>query len=54
MHQLFIISDGTGRTAEQAVNAMHTQFSGKKVQLNLMLHFWDEKEIITIVWVCHL
>lgn len=49
MHQLFIISDGTGRTAEQAVNAALTQFSGKEVLLNLRPHLKDEQQIIAIV-----
>jgi [pyruvate, water dikinase]-phosphate phosphotransferase / [pyruvate, water dikinase] kinase len=49
MHQLFIISDGTGRTAEQIVKAALTQFEGKEVVTNLRTSVSDEKEILNIV-----
>jgi len=33
MHNIYIVSDGTGRTAEQALNAALTQFSKVKIRL---------------------
>jgi len=33
MHHIFVISDGTGRTAEQTINAALTQFSRTEVEM---------------------
>ena len=33
MHEIFIISDGTGRTVEQAIRAALVQFSATEVSL---------------------
>lgn len=33
MHQIFVASDGTGRTAEQAVRAAMTQFAGQNIEI---------------------
>lgn len=33
MHRIFIVSDGTGRTAEQTINAALTQFSDIEIEL---------------------
>ena len=35
LHQIFIVSDGTGRTAEQALKAALTQFEDTKVKTNI-------------------
>ena len=49
MIHLYIISDGTGRTADQIVKAALTQFEGKDVAVDLRSNISDEKEIISIV-----
>jgi [pyruvate, water dikinase]-phosphate phosphotransferase / [pyruvate, water dikinase] kinase len=49
MHPLFIISDGTGRTADQIVKAALTQFEGREVVVNLRPNINAEKEILSIV-----
>jgi len=33
LHQIFVASDGTGRTAEQAVRAAMTQFEGQQIEI---------------------
>jgi len=33
LHQIFVASDGTGRTAEQAVRAAMTQFEGQRIEI---------------------
>ena len=49
MQKIFIISDGTGRTAKQAIKAALTQF--KKTQVRLMVHprIRTEQELLQII-----
>jgi [pyruvate, water dikinase]-phosphate phosphotransferase / [pyruvate, water dikinase] kinase len=49
MHPLFIISDGTGRTADQIVKAALTQFEGREVVVNVRPNINTENEILSVV-----
>jgi len=49
MNQIFIISDGTGRTAEQSVKAALTQFEKTEVQLNVRHHVRTENQVLQII-----
>jgi len=49
MHQIFIISDGTGRTARQAVKAALTQFEQTDVDLHVHSHLRTEKQITKVI-----
>jgi regulator of PEP synthase PpsR (kinase-PPPase family) len=49
MHQIFIISDGTGRTAEQSLRAALTQFPGAEVNINIRANILNEKQVRDIV-----
>jgi [pyruvate, water dikinase]-phosphate phosphotransferase / [pyruvate, water dikinase] kinase len=49
IQQVFIISDGTGRTAEQVLNAALIQFENIKVQTIIYPHVITEKEILEII-----
>ena len=47
--QVFIISDGTGRTAEQVLSAALMQFENSKVQTNIFPHVSTKKQILEII-----
>jgi len=49
MHQLFIISDGTGWTAEQSVRAALTQFEENKVIVNLRPNVRKGEQVLEVV-----
>ncbi len=49
MYQIFIVSDGTGKTAEQALKAALTQFEEKEVQLNIRPHIRTEEQVLDII-----
>ena len=49
IQQVFIISDGTGRTAEQVLNAALMQFENSKVQTIIYPHVSTEKQILEII-----
>jgi regulator of PEP synthase PpsR (kinase-PPPase family) len=49
MYQIFIISDGTGKTAEQALKAALTQFEETEVQLNIRAHIRTENQVLEII-----
>ena len=49
VHQIFIISDGTGRTAEQALKAALTQFEDTEVQTNIRPHVRTNQHISEIL-----
>jgi regulator of PEP synthase PpsR (kinase-PPPase family) len=49
MYQIFIISDGTGRTAEQAMKAALTQFEETEVQFNIRPHVRTEEQVLRII-----
>ena len=49
IQQVFIISDGTGRTAEQVLNAALMQFETRKVQTMIYPHVSTEKQILEII-----
>ena len=49
MHKIFIISDGTGRTATQAINAALTQFKETEVRLIVHPHIRTEQQIVQII-----
>ena len=49
IHQIFIISDGTGRTAEQALKAALTQFEDTEVQTNIRPHVRTTQDISEIL-----
>ena len=48
VHQIFIISDGTGRTAEQALKAALTQFEDTEVYTNIRPHIRTNEAISEI------
>jgi regulator of PEP synthase PpsR (kinase-PPPase family) len=48
-HQIFIVSDGTGRTAEQTLKAALTQFEDTKVQTNICFNVRTEPQVIEIM-----
>lgn len=49
MHQIYIISDGTGKTAEQALKAALTQFVETEVQLNIRSHVCKEEQVLKVI-----
>jgi hypothetical protein len=49
IQQVFIISDGTGRTAEQVLNAALMQFENSKVQTAIHAHVNTEDQILEII-----
>ena len=49
IQQVFIISDGTGRTAEQVLSAALMQFENSKVQTIIYPHVSKEKQILEII-----
>lgn len=49
VHQIFIISDGTGRTAGQALKAALTQFEDTEVQTNIRPHVRTDQHISEIL-----
>jgi regulator of PEP synthase PpsR (kinase-PPPase family) len=49
IQQVFIISDGTGRTAEQVLSAALVQFENMKVQTKIYPHVSTEKQILEII-----
>ena len=49
VQQVFIISDGTGRTAEQVLNAAMMQFENIKVQTIIYPNVSTEKQILEII-----
>jgi len=49
IQQVFIISDGTGRTAEQVLNAALVQFENSKVKTIIYPHVITEKQIREII-----
>jgi hypothetical protein len=49
IQQVFIISDGTGRTAEQVISAALVQFENIKVQTIKYPHVITEKQILEII-----
>lgn len=48
-YPLFIISDGTGRTAKQTLKAALTQFENVKVQVHLRSHVRSEKQVLKVI-----
>jgi hypothetical protein len=61
MHQIFVASDGTGRTAEQAVRAAMTQFSGQEIEIlrfsdmrtNLQIQHLVEQAVAMKAFIVH-
>ncbi len=49
MHQIFVASDGTGRTAEQAVRAAMTQFAGQEIEILRFSDIRDNQQIKELV-----
>ena len=49
MEQVFVVSDGTGRTAEQALNAAMTQFSQTKIVVRRRAGVRTEAEVLRVV-----
>lgn len=49
LHQIFIISDGTGRTAEQALKAASTQFEDTKIQTNIRPNVRTKQQVSKII-----
>lgn len=49
MHQLYIISDGTGMTAKRAVKAALTQFEESKIKLNLRPNIRTGNQVLEVV-----
>jgi regulator of PEP synthase PpsR (kinase-PPPase family) len=49
IQQVFIISDGTGRTAEQVLSAALMQFENSKVQTTIYPHISTKKQILEII-----
>ncbi|RMF83965.1 MAG: kinase/pyrophosphorylase [Nitrospinota bacterium] len=49
MHYIFILSDGTGRTAEQTIKAALTQFPEAKVTLVRRPEIRTEKQVVQVV-----
>jgi len=49
MYKIFIVSDGTGRTAEQAMKAALTQYEETEIQLIIRPHVRDEQKALEIV-----
>ena len=49
MHQIFVASDGTGRTAEQAVRAAMTQFADQEIEIQRFSDIRNNLDIQKIV-----
>ncbi len=49
MNHIFIISDGTGRTAQQALDAALTQFPETSVEIHLRPEIRTKKQIIQVI-----
>lgn len=49
MHIIFVASDGTGRTAEQAVRAAMTQFEGQQIEIQRFSEIRDDIQIHELV-----
>jgi [pyruvate, water dikinase]-phosphate phosphotransferase / [pyruvate, water dikinase] kinase len=49
MNHVFVISDGTGRTAQQALDAALTQFPDTSVEVHLHPEIRSEDQIISII-----
>ena len=49
MYKIYAVSDGTGRTAEQALQAVLTQFPNRDVEIILKAELRSEEEIEAIV-----
>ncbi|MBN1650486.1 MAG: kinase/pyrophosphorylase [Bacteroidales bacterium] len=49
IHQLFILSDGTGRTAERALHAALTQFEHTEVQTTLFPNIRTKEQVEEII-----
>ncbi len=49
LQQVFIISDGTGRTAEQVLNAALLQFENSQVNTTIYPHVTTEDQILEII-----
>jgi hypothetical protein len=49
MHQIFVASDGTGRTAEQAVRAAMTQFADQEIEIQRFSDIRNNLDIQRIV-----
>ena len=49
MYQVFVVSDGTGRTARQALNAALTQFPGTDIDVVIYPDVSTAKDVKTIV-----
>lgn len=49
MHYIFIVSDATGRTAEQTLMAALTQFAGVEVKIERWPEVRTEKQILQVV-----
>ncbi len=49
MHKLFVVSDGTGKTARQALRAALTQFSETSVDIELIAGIRRKEEIDAVV-----
>ena len=48
IHHIFIISDGTGRTAERALKAALTQFEDTEVEINIFPDIRTEQQVAEI------
>jgi [pyruvate, water dikinase]-phosphate phosphotransferase / [pyruvate, water dikinase] kinase len=49
MHQVFVVSDGTGRTARQALSAALTQFTGTEVEVVVYSDVRSQQQVYEIV-----
>jgi len=49
MHRILVVSDGTGRTARQALDSALTQFEGLPVEIELRPLVRDEKKVLRVV-----
>lgn len=49
MHIIFVVSDGTGRTAEQAVRAAMTQFEGQQIDIQRFSEIRDDIQLHELV-----
>jgi len=49
MYKIFVVSDGTGRTAEQAMKAALTQYEETEIELIIRPHVRDEHQVLEIV-----
>lgn len=49
MYNIFVASDGTGSTAEQALNAALTQFAGKKVNITIFPEIRTSEQVHELI-----